>query len=66
LMNNKLRPELELVCLMTNLQYQFISSSIIKEVASLGGNIEDLVPKHVARALKIRLSGLKIESMKLT
>ncbi len=52
LMNKKLFPELELVCLMTNLEYQFLSSSLLKEVASLDGNIDDLVPKHVAAALR--------------
>ena len=52
LMNNKLSPDCELVCLMTNLQYQFLSSSLLKEVASLGGYIDDLVPKSVAVALK--------------
>jgi pantetheine-phosphate adenylyltransferase len=52
LMNKKLAPELELVCLMSRLEYQFLSSSLLKEAASLGGNIDDLVPKHVAEALK--------------
>jgi len=52
LMNKKLFPELELVCLMSNLEYQFLSSSLLKEVARLGGNIDDLVPKHVAAALR--------------
>ena len=52
LMNKELFPELELVCLMTNLEYQFLSSSLLKEVASLGGNIDDFVPKHVAVALR--------------
>jgi len=52
LMNKKLFPELELVCLMANLEYQFLSSSLLKEVASLGGNIDDFVPKHVAAALR--------------
>jgi pantetheine-phosphate adenylyltransferase len=52
LMNKKLAPELELVCLMSRLEYQFLSSSLLKEVASLGGSIDNLVPKHVAEALK--------------
>ncbi len=52
MMNRKLAPELELVCLMAKLEYQFLSSSLLKEVASLGGNIDDLVPGHVAEALK--------------
>ena len=55
MMNKKLFPGLELVCLMANIQYQFLSSSLLKEAASLGGNIDDLVPKHVAIALKKKL-----------
>lgn len=52
MMNKKLFPELETVCLMARLEYQFLSSSLLKEAASLGGNIYDLVPKHVASALE--------------
>ena len=52
MMNKKLSPDLELVCLMTNLQYQFLSSSLLKEVAGLGGDIESLVPEPVALALR--------------
>jgi len=52
MMNRKLAPELELVCLMARLEYQFLSSSLLKEVASLGGNIDNLVPRHVAEALR--------------
>jgi pantetheine-phosphate adenylyltransferase len=52
LMNKKLAPDIELLCLMTSSQYQFISSSLIKEVAKLGGCLEGMVPEHVATALK--------------
>ncbi len=52
LMNRKLAPEVELLCLMTSSQYQFLSSSLIKEVAQLGGCLEGMVPEHVAVALK--------------
>jgi len=51
MMNKKLAPELELVCFMASLQYQFLSSSLLKEVAQLGGCLEDMVPDHVAKAL---------------
>ena len=54
LMNKKLAPDLEVVCLMTNLEYEFLSASLLKEVAQLGGCIQDLVPEHVAVALKRR------------
>ena len=52
MMNKKLYPGLELVCFMANQEYQFLSSSLMKEAASLGGNITSLVPEHVAAALK--------------
>jgi pantetheine-phosphate adenylyltransferase len=52
LMNQKLAPEIELVCLMTRLEFEFISSTLLKEAAKLGGCIDGLVPKHVVDALK--------------
>ncbi len=52
MMNKKLFPELELVCLMASGEYQFLSSSLLKEAAGLGGNIDNLVPEHVAAALR--------------
>ena len=54
LMNKKLDREIELVCLMTSLEFQFLSSSLLKEACELGGDISTLVPKHVAGALKKR------------
>ena len=56
MMNKRLFPELELVCFMSSLEYQFLSSSLLKEAANLGGNIDDLVPKHVAAALRRKVS----------
>lgn len=52
MLNKKLEPDLELVCFMASLEYQFLSSSLLKEAASLGGNIDNLVPPAVAEALK--------------
>ncbi|MFC1897289.1 pantetheine-phosphate adenylyltransferase [Chloroflexota bacterium] len=52
MMNKKLSPKLEVICLMANQEYQFLSSSLLKEAANLGGNINSFVPKHVAIALK--------------
>ena len=52
LMNKKLAPDVELVCFMTKLEFEFVSSSLLKEAARLGGCINDLVPQHVAAALK--------------
>ncbi len=55
MMNKKLAPELELVCLMSKLEYQFLSSSLLKEAARMGGNIDGLVPKHVAEAIRSKI-----------
>ena len=52
MMNKKLAPDLELVCFMASLQYQFLSSSLLKEVAKLEGCLDDMVPDHVAVALR--------------
>ncbi|MBI4187374.1 MAG: pantetheine-phosphate adenylyltransferase [Chloroflexi bacterium] len=57
MMNRRLNPGLELVCLMASPEYQFLSSSLLKEAASLGGNIDDLVPRHVSQALKKKVGG---------
>lgn len=54
-MNKKLAPDVDLVCLMTSLEYQFIRSSLLKEVAGLGGDIGNLVPPHVARAVRQKM-----------
>lgn len=52
MMNKKLSPDIDVVCLMADLKYQFLSSSLLKEVAGLDGDIDDLVPKPVAEALR--------------
>ncbi len=64
MMNKRLNPDLELVCLMASQEYQFVSSSILKEVARLGGKIDDFVPPNVLSALKKRLSLETIGSVK--
>jgi pantetheine-phosphate adenylyltransferase len=51
-MNAHLAPEIEVVCLMTSSRHSFISSSLIREVASLGGDLDGLVPEHVRDALR--------------
>ena len=53
-MNDHLAPEIEVVCLVASARHSFISSSLIREVAALGGDIDGLVPAHVAEALRAR------------
>lgn len=52
LTNRKLYDDVETIFLMTSNQYSFLSSSIVKEVASLGGCVRDLVPIEVEEKLK--------------
>ena len=54
LMNRKLAPDVDVVCLMTDIRYQFVRASLIKEVARLGGDISGLAPENVIAALKER------------
>lgn len=54
LTNQRLAPELEIVNLMTRQEHTFLSSTIVKEVASLNGDISSMVPPYVHRALQAR------------
>ncbi|MFB9861446.1 pantetheine-phosphate adenylyltransferase [Salinicoccus siamensis] len=51
-MNRKLNSTIETIYMMTNNNYSFISSSMVKEVAKYGGKIEDVVPPQVESALR--------------
>jgi len=51
-LNRTLAPDVETVYLMSSPQYSFVSSSGVKEVASFGGNVDELVPEPVARRFK--------------
>ena len=52
LMNRRLRPEIETVFLTAGEEYSFISSKLVKEVASLGGSVMGIVPAVVEARLK--------------
>jgi pantetheine-phosphate adenylyltransferase len=53
-MNRKLDKELETVFVMTGEDYFYVSSQLVREVASLGGDVSDLVPPNVLAKLKER------------
>lgn len=55
-MNRQLFSDVETIWLITALQYTFVSSSLLKEVAAFGANVEDLVPTPVAAALTRKLA----------
>jgi pantetheine-phosphate adenylyltransferase len=53
-LNRTLAPDIETVYVMASPQVSFVSSSGVKEIASFGGNVEDLVPEAVAQRLRER------------
>jgi pantetheine-phosphate adenylyltransferase len=57
LMNRKLEPNLETLFLMPREELTYISSRLVKEIARLGGRVEQFVPAHVAAALASRQPG---------
>jgi pantetheine-phosphate adenylyltransferase len=56
LMNRKLREEVETIFMMPRDTYTFLSSRMVKEIARLGGNVADLVPSSVLKALETKLA----------
>ena len=55
-MNRVLDENIETFFIMTKNQYSFLSSSIVKEVAKYGGNIRELVPEAIEKALKAKFN----------
>jgi pantetheine-phosphate adenylyltransferase len=58
LANHRLAPEIELVALITAEEHTFLSSSTVREIASLGGDVSSMVPRHVETILQARFSEL--------
>ena len=58
-MNRHLAPEVETLFMMTAEENFYVSSSLVKEVASFGGDVSQLVPEGVARDLRQALAGRK-------
>jgi pantetheine-phosphate adenylyltransferase len=56
-LNRTLAPEIESMYLMASPQFSFLSSSGVKELATFGASVEELVPPVVAKALADRLGG---------
>ncbi|MBM3216733.1 pantetheine-phosphate adenylyltransferase [Candidatus Poribacteria bacterium] len=58
-LNRHLAPEIEIVFLIADPQYAFLSSTLVKQVAEMGGDLEGLVPGVVIRALRERVQADK-------
>jgi pantetheine-phosphate adenylyltransferase len=55
-MNRKMFPELEVICMFASIEYIFLSSSLVKEIAENGGDVSSMVPPSVARRLRERFT----------
>jgi pantetheine-phosphate adenylyltransferase len=62
LTNRKLAPDIDTVCLITRQEYAFLSSSVAKEIAMVGGCVDQMVPPHVIKALKEKFHRLGSEA----
>lgn len=60
LMNKRLAPEIETIFMVTCSKYSYLNSSIVKEIASLNGNISQLVPEIVEKNLKTLFFNQKV------
>jgi pantetheine-phosphate adenylyltransferase len=58
LANHRLQPDIEVVAFITNEEHTFLSSTTVREIASLGGDVSSFVPAYVAQALKTKFSEL--------
>jgi pantetheine-phosphate adenylyltransferase len=59
LLNRKLMPDLETVFLMPSEEYSYVNSTIVKEVAYLGGRLDCFLPTGAAKALEEKIRGMK-------
>lgn len=58
LANHRLEPGIDVIALITNEEHTFLSSTTVREIAALGGDVSSMVPEHVQNALKKRFQVL--------
>jgi pantetheine-phosphate adenylyltransferase len=58
LANHRLAPDIEVIAFITAEEHSFLSSSTVREIASLGGDVTSMVPKQVEEALRQRFAEL--------
>jgi len=63
LANNRLAPEIDVVAFITSEQHTFLSSSTVREIAALNGNVSSMVPPHVVSALELKLKNIDKEKL---
>ncbi len=58
LANNRLDPDIDVIALITSEEHTFLSSTTVREIAALGGDVSSMVPEHVQKALEERFQQL--------
>lgn len=58
LANQRLKPDVETIALITAEEHTFLSSSTVREIAMLGGDVSSMVPPHVEKALRAKVTSL--------
>ncbi|HVM70210.1 MAG TPA: pantetheine-phosphate adenylyltransferase [Anaerolineales bacterium] len=64
LANHRLAPDIESIALITDEEHTFLSSSTVREIASLGGDVSSMVPAHVNAALKNKLKDMSDQQVR--
>jgi pantetheine-phosphate adenylyltransferase len=64
LANHRLAPDIESVAFITDEDHTFLSSTTVREIASLGGDVSSMVPPHVEAALKNKVMSLGDQQVK--
>ena len=64
LANHRLAPDIESVAFITDEEHTFLSSSTVREIASLGGDVSSMVPPHVNAALLNKVKGLSDQQVR--
>jgi pantetheine-phosphate adenylyltransferase len=65
LTNKHLTPDIEVIALITSEEHMFISSTTVREVASLDGDVSSMVPPHVAEYVNTRFQGKHSDALKM-
>jgi pantetheine-phosphate adenylyltransferase len=63
LANQRLAKDIETVALITAEQHTFLSSSTVREIATLNGDVSSMVPSYVEKALKLKVSNMGEQSL---
>ncbi|HOJ02035.1 MAG TPA: pantetheine-phosphate adenylyltransferase [Anaerolineaceae bacterium] len=61
LANNRLAPEIDVVAFITSEKHTFLSSTTVREIAALNGDVSSMVPPHVVTALDVKLKKIDVE-----